>query len=164
MASLAEFNYPSEFWRTIAEEIPYSVYVGDAGRQCLIYTNQISCHQKFAQANGTLPFKDWFGFFAQDEVFVLQKDLERAATLCKNETIESIYKMQCADKEWGYYHHTISPLPATLRLKNKKQANLFIGVVREVSDDFYQGQDLNHSEERYSLLDNNSNDLIWTKD
>ncbi|MCG8673028.1 MAG: EAL domain-containing protein [Pseudomonadales bacterium] len=165
-ASPIALNYPTAFWRKIVEQLPYSVYVGDLERQCLIYTNQENCHAKFSHHDGTLPFKDWFGFFSQDEIFLLKKDIERVCQGTSEKTIERIFKMRCEDFEWGYYHHTISMVEREIDLPGKglQSSKIFIGIVREVSDAFYQGRELRDSEERYRLLANNSNDLIWTTD
>lgn len=161
-AQWESYQYPVEFWREVVQQLPYAIYVGDLQNQCLVYSNAENCMDTFAEHygdhkdKGTLPFKSWFGFFSQDEIFLLKKDLER---VCSNDfqgSIERIYKMKCGEFEWGYYHHCIR------RLDSHPQ--WFLGVVREVSDAFYQGRQLRDSEERYRLLANNSSDLIWSTD
>ena len=160
----------SDFWRGVVEQLPYAVYVGDLNSQCLVYTNQSSYQEKLLQFSQTLPFRQWFELFAQDEIFLLKKDLEQVFQLEEAQSIERIYKMRCHDDEWGYYHHRIIALDVDAVFQhnvthtNTEHGRCFLGVVREVSDAFYQGRELRDSEDRYRLLANNSSDLIWSTD
>ncbi|MDX1694467.1 MAG: EAL domain-containing protein [Ketobacteraceae bacterium] len=156
-----------DFWRGVVEQLPYAIYIGEIKSQRIVYTNQNSCVKKYAEFQKALPFRQWFDLFAQDEIFLLKKDLERVCRKNNTDPIERIYKMRTDRNDWGYYHHRIIPLSSSEDFEVLQPVDggiLFLGVVREVSDAFYQGRELRDSEERYRLLASNSSDLIWSTD
>lgn len=156
-----------DFWRGVVEQLPYAIYIGDLHKQSIVYTNQSTCQQAFFQFKQSLPFRHWFDLFAQDEIFLLKKDLERVCRPGVEQSIERIYKMRSDKGGWGYFHHRIIPLDARQVFRDSgidEKGVYFLGVVREVSDAFYQGRELRDSEERYRLIASNSSDLIWSTD
>lgn len=145
-------------WSQVFESLPYLVYLGDLQQQVLLSCNRNAYSGSKVANEGHIPFEQWFSYFAPDEKIQLKKDLASIATLEVGSSLQRIYRMRYEHSEWGFYHHCIAPL------KNNNERDLFVGIVREVSDAFVQGRQLRESEERYRLLANNSNDLIWTTD
>ncbi len=157
-------------WFQVYSSFPYLVYVGDLDQRCLLSCNRSLQHHVFScslenqatekpnSAHRSISFEQWFELFAPDELPQLKKDLDELRMLEQGHTIQHIYRMQNKLPGWGFYHHCMALLP------NDEDRCLFIGVVREVSDAFVQGRQLRESEERYRLLANNTNDLIWTTD